>query len=401
MRSGASSSIDPAVTTSVYVHFPWCLQKCPYCDFASGAIRRPEIPHRAYADAVLAELRARVEAGELPADRLESVFFGGGTPSLWAAAEIERVLDALRAAFPAADPELEVTVECNPSSLDGATARALRAAGVNRLSIGVQALEDSELRYLGRLHDVNTALRAVREAQGEVARVSADLIFGLPSQTPAAAAEQARALAGLGLEHLSVYALTIEPNTQFGKLHEKGRLPLAVEDDVADAFERIEATLGVQGFEHYEVSNYAKPGQEARHNEHYWRGGAYLGLGAGAVGCLHAAREDSAPRNARRYRNDPNPERYMAASATAAREVSEEQLDAGDLMRERLMLGLRTRRGVDLGEARAALGVDPLAGRERALERALARGEAVLENDVLRVPHTRWLQLDSIVASLF
>ncbi|MFI5306056.1 MAG: radical SAM family heme chaperone HemW [Polyangiales bacterium] len=382
------------MATSVYVHFPWCLQKCPYCDFASGAIRRPDVPHRAYAEALLAELRLRGPA--VATETLASVFFGGGTPSLWSASELGRVLDAVRGVFAAEVDDLEVTVECNPTSLDRTSARALRDAGVNRLSIGVQSLDDAQLRFLGRLHDASSGLRAVQDALSEMPRVSADLIFGLPGQPPEQAVEHARALAALGLRHLSVYGLTIEPGTQFGQLHAKGRLPLAREDDVATAFEQISAALQVEGFEHYEVSNYAWPGERARHNEHYWRGGAYLGLGAGAVGCLH----EGAGRG-RRYRNEPKPERYLACSGSPAIEVFEERLGPEELVREQLMLGLRTRDGVSLERAAAVSGVDPRKGRERALSRAQDRADVLLEDRMLRVPHGRWLHLDSIVAGLF
>lgn len=382
------------MATSVYVHFPWCLQKCPYCDFASATIRRPEVPHRAYADAVLAELEWR--APSVAGESLISVFFGGGTPSLWAASELGRVLGAIRATFAAETAEIEVTVECNPSSLDRTTARALCEVGVNRLSIGVQALDDAQLRFLGRLHDADGALRAIESALAEVPRVSADLIFGLPGQPVAQAVAHAKRLASLGLAHLSAYSLTIEPETQFGKLHAKGRLPLAREDDVAMAFEQIAHALHAQGFEHYEISNYAKPGARARHNEHYWRGGAYLGLGAGAVGCLH-----DRPGQARRYRNDPKPERYLEHSRSAEIEVFEEQLGAKDIIREQLMLGLRTQDGMDLSRAHASAALDPLEGRQAALARAFSRGDAVLEGSLLRVPQARWLHLDSIVAALF
>ena len=199
-----------------------------------------------------------------------------------------------------------------------------------------------------------------------------------------------------------MYSLTIEPNTQFGSLHQKGRLPIAREDDVAEAFEGIAAALGAEGFEHYEVSNYAHAGERARHNEHYWRGGGYLGLGAGAVGCLRAG-ASAAPDavRGRRYRNEPNPDRYIERSAGALIEVFEEQLDGNDVVREHLMLGLRTSDGVDLARAREAAGRDPLVGRQQALARALARGEVVHEGDVLRVPRARWLHLDGIVAALF
>jgi len=379
---------------SVYVHFPWCLQKCPYCDFASATIKRPEVPHRAYADAVIAELQAR--AADLVDARLVSVFFGGGTPSLWAAAELGRVLSAIRAAFGAQAEPLEITVECNPSSLDAVAAHALAAAGVNRLSLGVQSLDDAQLRFLGRLHDGALALAALTAAQGAVSRVNGDLIFGLPGQLPGDAAEHAARLVAHGLSHVSAYALTIEPGTQFGQLHAKGRLPLAREDDVALGYEAVQSALCDAGFEHYEVSNYARPGQRSEHNLHYWRGGAYLGLGAGAVGCL-----DEGPGRRRRYRNDPHPERYMAGSAARSVEVSSEALGPDELVREQLMLGLRTSEGMDLVRGEALAGVDPLRGRLRAVERALERGELVREGARLRVPLARWLHLDSIVAGVF
>jgi oxygen-independent coproporphyrinogen-3 oxidase len=380
--------------TSVYVHFPWCLQKCPYCDFASATIRRPEVPHAAYADSVLAELTWRRDA--LAGQTLASVFFGGGTPSLWQAEAIGAVIAAIRGACGAEVPELEVTVECNPSSLDRQSARALAAVGVTRLSIGTQSLDDEQLRFLGRLHDARGALRAIEDALAEVPRVSADLIFGLPGQEPAVAAEHARILARLGLRHVSAYALTIEPGTQFGALHQKGRLPLAREEHVAAAFQQVEAALGEHGLEHYEVSSYGASGERSRHNQHYWRGGAYLGLGAGAVGCLHAR-----PGDARRYRNDPAPERYSARSTSSEVEVSSEALGAQELIREQLMLGLRTSDGVDLARAAALSGTDPLSGRESALARALARGDVLRDGNALRVPHARWLHLDAIVSRLF
>jgi oxygen-independent coproporphyrinogen-3 oxidase len=383
-----------AMAIAAYVHFPWCLQKCPYCDFASGAIKREEVPHAPYANAVLAELSAR--AASLPREPLASVFFGGGTPSLWRAEQLGRVLEAVRAAFPAVTPDLEVTVECNPTSLDRERARALREVGVNRLSIGAQALDDAQLRFLGRLHDARGALAAIADALSEVERVSADLIFGLPGQRPHAAAEQARTLARTGVQHLSAYTLTIEPNTQFGELKRKGKLPLAPDDDVAEAFERVEDALGGEGFEHYEVSSYARPGQRARHNLHYWHGGAYLGLGAGAVGCLPTDLG-----KARRYRNEPKPERYFEQSARRAVEVFEESLAPQDLIRERLMLGLRTSDGADLAALARDVGADPRVGREAALARALERGDVVLEGPRLRVDRARWLHLDSITAALF
>lgn len=374
---------------SVYVHFPWCLQKCPYCDFASATIRRPEVPHRDYADAVLRELELR-SRGDL-AGPLYSVFFGGGTPSLWEPRELGRVLRAIRAAFSCDDEALEITVECNPSSLDTDRALALRDAGVNRLSIGVQSLDERRLRFLGRLHDGAGALAAVRAAQRAMPRVSADLMFGMPDQAPADFLAELDQVLELGVAHVSVYALTIEPQTQFGELYRKGKLRVAKDDAYADTFLAVESLLQSRGFDHYEVSNYAQPDQTSRHNQHYWRGGDYLGLGCAAVGCT--AR--------RRYRNHTRPAAYQAATDLRTLEQESEALDAQAIVREALMLGLRTSEGVSLAALGERAGTDPLAGRERAIERAKQRGQLLLEGDTLRVPHAHWLQLDAIVTDLF
>lgn len=382
------------MSTSVYVHFPYCLQKCPYCDFASGTIKRNEVPHEAYADAVIAELAMR--APSIASRTLRTIFFGGGTPSLWNAAAIGRVIEAITSRFASIESDLEVTAECNPSSLDAQVARALRGAGVNRISIGVQSLNDERLRFLGRLHTAESALRAVSEAKAEMPRVSADMMFGSPGQTADVFIDELSRLMALDLDHVSVYALTIEPATQFGALHKKGKLKLAPEGDYANTFLATRDFLAARGLDHYEVSNYARPGQTSRHNQHYWRGGEYLGLGAGAVGCIHGSAG-----HARRYRNEANPERYMAGSANAALEVFEEALDADDLIRESLMLGLRTSEGMDLAAIEQRTGKPAPLGREQAIERQIKRGNLIDDGDTLRVPHDRWLALDSIVADLF
>jgi oxygen-independent coproporphyrinogen-3 oxidase len=378
---------------SVYVHFPWCLRKCPYCDFATSPREREAIEHEAYADAVLRELALRAPAIE--GQKLRSIFFGGGTPSLWQAEQLGRVIAAIRQAFTEYACDLEVTVECNPSSLDSAHARALREVGVDRLSIGVQSLDDKELAFLGRLHDGKGALAAIDAALTSHERVSADLMFGLPGQAAETFYAHVDALLARGLAHVSAYALTIEPATRFGELSRKGLLQQAPDDDYAVMFEGNRRLFAEHELLHYEVSNFARAGQESRHNQHYWQGGAYLGLGAAAVGCLHEGT------GARRYRNHPDAVRYMQRAHGAEVEVFTERLDPQAVIREALMLGLRTREGVDLQNLRERTGQDPRLGRERALARRVERGDVELQGQQLRIPQTRWLMLDGIVADLF
>jgi putative oxygen-independent coproporphyrinogen III oxidase len=376
------------LNTSVYVHFPWCLKKCPYCDFNSHKIDRTSVPHAAYADAVIAELSAR----GFDDRSLTSVFFGGGTPSLWDAKQLGRVLRAITK-----NPErVEVTVECNPTSLDDDKIQALLDTGVNRFSIGVQSLDEERLKFLGRLHDAKLALEALSLAAKRCSRVSGDLMFGSPGQSAEDFLDELKQVLDTGVEHVSAYALTIEPNTQFGELHKKGRLPLAKDDDYAETFVRTSEFMRARGFEHYEVSNYARPGQRSVHNAHYWAGGDYLGLGAGAFGAL------SKGDLALRYRNQTLPERYLEHAADLRRlTVFEEQLSAEDRVREAIMLGLRTRNGVDVREVQARTGLDVRTTRGAAIARRVGRGELEVVDDHLRVPEAHWLALDAIVTDLF
>ncbi len=399
-------------TASVYVHFPWCLAKCPYCDFVSYAKEREGIDHAGYADAVLREVEARAHAvgGDL---QVASVFFGGGTPSLWEPRELGRVLASVRASFSCA-PDVEVTVECNPTSLDQERASALLEVGVGRVSIGAQALDDAQLKFLGRLHDGPGALRAIRDAIASgMPRVSADLIFGLPDQSPEDARSQALRLADLGLSHLSCYQLTIEPNTQFGELARKGRLPLADDGRVAEAFAAIDEALTARGLDHYEISNYARPGQEARHNVGYWRGAEYVGVGCAAYGFVRTAtRRDQSQTGARglRYRNAVEPGKYVEATRRIKPCIGEgdgvatsaEPLDGETMLRERIMLGLRLRDGFDLGACAEELGVVAWTrSRKLASERLVGQGRLTRAGDHLRIPRAAWIWADDTAARLF
>jgi putative oxygen-independent coproporphyrinogen III oxidase len=392
------ASLGAPASMGVYVHFPWCKQKCPYCDFLSLPLGDGSVPHRAYADAVLGELDRRAE--ELAALPVHSIFFGGGTPSLWEPAELGRVLAALRARFPST-PDCEVTVECNPSSFDRRVAEGLASAGVNRISLGVQSLDAERLSFLGRLHDGPGALGAVELALATgFQRVSADLIFGVAGQSADVAAGEARRLVGLGLSHLSAYALTIEPGTEFGERARRGRLPLLGDDATGDSFAAVDAALGELGLRHYEISNYARPGHESRHNLGYWRGEPYLGLGVGAWGTV--------PSSGRRvrYRNTPNLTRYLEHARSEPIALGEgsnhvaafEDLSPSTLLMERLMLGLRLAEGVDLEQLESELGVEVRTReRVRAIDRWLQRGVLLRDGARLRLDRGYFLLADAVI----
>ena len=386
----------------VYVHFPWCLRKCPYCDFATFERPREAIDHRGYANAVIAELDARRDWYK---GRLETVFFGGGTPSLWEPAELGRVLEAILERAEGLSPDgVEVTVECNPSSLDGPRAKEFAAVGVNRLSVGVQGLDQSRLEFLGRLHNPDEALAAVRAAIASGVRVNADLMIGIATgfdervhQAPAEAVREAAVVAELGVSHISAYQLTVEAKTRFGELDRKGKLPLVGDDRMATTFLETSRALEERGFEHYEISNFARPGERSRHNVGYWVGQDYLGLGCAAYGTI------TTENGAFRYRNAPNPERYLARVEAGQFEPHErEQLDGPTLLKERIMLGLRLREGIDLERAAEECRTEAWTDeRRRATRELMSSGRLVQEGGSLRIPRDAWLFTDGIAAALF
>ncbi len=406
----ARSALPARRRVGAYLHFPYCLKKCPYCDFTSFAKARDEIDHARYADAVLAELDARLWSVE--GAELASIFVGGGTPSLWEPRELGRVLAAIRAGFATAADELEITIECNPSSLDRDRAEALLDVGANRLSVGVQSLDARRLEFLGRLHDPDGGLRAIEDALAAgVPRVSGDLIFGVAggaAQSAEDAAREVERVAATGVTHLSAYGLTIEPGTQFGTEARRGRLPIAADETIVDSYFAVERALTARGFAHYEISNYARPGAESRHNLGYWRGLEYLGLGCGAVGALlepawaDARRRAGAASRARRYKNRTDPDGYVErALAGKSTEREEELLDAEARLRERIMLGLRLEGGLDLDEAGASLGV---AGWTKERERAAARlegmGRVARDGGRVWIPGDARVFTDAVVVEL-
>ncbi len=328
----------------VYVHFPYCAHRCPYCDFA--VTTEPVPGERRYARAILAELALRAPTfdGLAPV----SLYLGGGTPSLWDPAEVAEVIAAIRARL-RLPLDAEVTVEANPESCDREKLRALRAAGVNRVSVGVQSFDPGVLAKLGRRHGPEAAEAAIRAAADEVGNASVDLIYGARRSTvEIARADAVRAVAA-GAVHVSAYQLTLDAEVlaeevPLARLRREGRLPLPSDEDAARQGAAIRGALRREGLRRYEISNYARPGRESVHNRLYWEGESYLGLGAGAYGCLRA------DAGALRYGNARDARTYLDLALGGRLPTAEEdRVGARAARNERLMLALRTRRGADLG----------------------------------------------------
>jgi oxygen-independent coproporphyrinogen-3 oxidase len=261
---------------SLYVHIPWCLKKCPYCDFNSHEKRGP-VPEEEYVDALVADVE-RVYPN-VYGRRLHTIFIGGGTPSLFSPQAIDRLLTALRTRLPV-EPDAEITMEANPGTFEAERFRGYRSAGVNRLSVGVQSFDDARLADIGRVHGADEARRALATALELFPTVNADLMYALPGQSPESAVADVREAIALGAPHVSAYHLTLEPDTNFHRFPPE----LPPEDAAADMQEAIEELLAGAGYENYETSAFARPGHRARHNLNYWTFGDYLGIGAGAHG---------------------------------------------------------------------------------------------------------------------
>jgi oxygen-independent coproporphyrinogen-3 oxidase len=376
----------------VYVHFPYCAHRCPYCDFA--VTTAPVPAGGRYARAVLAELALR--AAPFEPLRLRSVYLGGGTPSRWAVEEVAEVLAAVRARFGGAAPA-EVTIEANPESCDRARLAAWREAGVTRVSIGVQSFDPGVLAQLGRRHDGETAARAVRAAAEVVGNVSVDLIYAARRSSVAIAAADAARAAAAGAVHVSAYALTLDPavmaeEVPLARAARSGRLTFPGDDEAVAQARAIRAALRRAGLRRYEVSNFARPGLESVHNRLYWEGESYLGLGAGAAGCLRGepGGEAGGEAGSVRWSNLRDAGAYLAAAEAGRLPTAEEdRFDARADRNERLMLGLRTLRGVALE------GLGPAARRE--VPALLARRLAVVRAGRL-VLTSRGLELQSAVA---
>jgi oxygen-independent coproporphyrinogen-3 oxidase len=378
----------------VYVHFPYCRRLCPYCDFAV-AVRR-SIPQARYEQAVLAELCAR--APLFAGRRAVSVYFGGGTPSLWDAAHIDAVRAAALRAFPpppGVDPE--VTVECDPKDLDLAGLRALRQAGVTRLSLGVQSFSDRHLAQLGRLHRADEARAAIALA-GEAGfdNLSVDLMIGLCGQTRAELDADLAEIVAAAPAHVSLYQLTVEPRTRLFLAVRDGKARLPDADTQAEFYTRVGEALGGAGYEHYEISSYARPGRRAVHNRLYWTGGEYLGLGVSA----HSFRrlQDGA---GERLANPRATAAYLRLRWEASPAPDfQETLPREALAREALWLGLRQIDGLSRRRFAAQHGLDPLALRGPEIERLVRRGLLEVGGDSLRLTPPGVLLADEVGAAL-
>jgi oxygen-independent coproporphyrinogen-3 oxidase len=376
---------------ALYIHWPFCLAKCPYCDFNSHV--RDRIDQKRFAAALRTELAW--EAARLGRRRLVSIFFGGGTPSLMAPNTVATLIEDARRLFDPAD-DIEITLEANPTSVEAGRLAAFRDAGVNRLSLGVQSLEPGALQRLGRQHSVDEAVAALELARRLFSRISFDLIYARPGQTlPEWRTELRQALA-LAADHLSLYQLTIEPGTAFETLHRRGEIVLPEGDDAAALYDATAEEAEKFGLLPYEVSNYAKPGSESRHNLAYWRYRDYAGIGPGAHGrvsvggALLATRRHRAP--------EPWAERVEREGHGT---TTEEPVAAGDRAREMLLMGLRLTEGVDADRFADRTGI--------ALDNALDRdvlGQAMEADYVRRDEHRLYAtnegrkRLDSLLAAL-
>jgi len=344
---------------SLYVHIPWCVRKCPYCDFNSHEARG-EVPERAYVDAVIGDLETALPS--IWGRMVRTIFFGGGTPSLLSPVAIESLLSAIRARVPL-DPEAEITLEANPGTLEAGKFAAFRDAGVNRLSIGVQSFNARHLQVLGRIHGTKQAIDAIEAANACFDNINVDLMYALPDQSVDEALDDVGTVLGFAPQHVSAYQLTIEPNTLF---HRRPP-PLPDDDTAADMQEAIESLLASHGYRHYETSAFALRGLECRHNLNYWRYGDYLGIGAGAHAKL------SFPDRIVREMRFKQPRAYLRCAAAGTPIQTSVEVDAEDIPFEFMMNALRLIDGVErcLFQERTGLPIATIAAR---LDRATQAG---------------------------
>jgi oxygen-independent coproporphyrinogen-3 oxidase len=369
---------------ALYVHWPFCVSKCPYCDFNSHV--RAQIDQDAWRDALLADLAH--EAKLLPGRTLTSIFFGGGTPSLMEASTVAAIIEAARARWKAAG-DIEITLEANPNSVEAARFADLAAAGVNRLSLGVQSFDDESLRFLGRAHSAAEGLAALDVAQKQFPRVSFDLIYALPGDTEEGWSRTLQRALSLGTTHLSLYQLTIEPGTRFASKVARHDFEPLDSDRAASLYELTDEMTSAAGLPAYEISNHAAPGAESRHNLTYWRYGDYSGIGPGAHG----------RRTGMRTVRHRKPENFLSALLRNGNGLAEEEaLTVHEAADEALVMGLRLREGIDADALEKRFG-KAVVDRAR-VERLVESGH--LEKDGARIALTASgrLVLDRVLAEI-
>ena len=354
---------------SLYVHWPWCVRKCPYCDFNSHESKEP-IPESAYLDALRADLEQSLPL--IWGRKIHTVFIGGGTPSLMSAAGLDRLMSDLRTLLPL-DLDAEITMEANPGTFEAEKFKAFRASGINRLSIGIQSFNGRHLQALGRIHDAEEAIRAVGIAQANFDNFNLDLMYALPGQTLAEAQADIDMALSFAPPHLSLYHLTMEPNTVFAKYPPV----LPSDDESADIQDMIAERTAAAGYDHYEVSAYAKPGHRARHNLNYWQFGDYLGIGAGAHSKL------SFPHRVLRQARYKQPASFMEAAANGNAVAEERELARDDLGFEFMLNTLRLTEGFDPNLFGERTGM-PINAIEKALNAAEAKGLIYRDFRVIR-----------------
>jgi oxygen-independent coproporphyrinogen-3 oxidase len=374
---------------AVYVHWPFCAAKCPYCDFNSH-VRHQPVDQARFAEAFATEIA-------MTADRtgrrdVASIFLGGGTPSLMEPATVEKILAAIAKHWNVAS-DVEITMEANPSSVEAERFRGYRAAGVNRVSLGVQALDDRELRFLGRLHNVDEAYRAIEIARATFPRLSFDLIYARPGQTPEAWAAELKTALARAADHLSLYQLTIEDGTPFANLYAAGKLKVPDADEAADLYAVTQEVCAAAGMPAYEVSNHARPGAECRHNLVYWRYGEYAGIGPGAHGRLrlHDGRHATS--------TERLPEAWLArVEARGDGLVVDDILTQEEEGDEMLLMGLRLAEGIDVARYQRIAGrsLDPVQVADLVAHGMVERTNA----GRVRATRAGFFVLDAVVADL-
>jgi putative oxygen-independent coproporphyrinogen III oxidase len=370
---------------ALYVHWPFCVSKCPYCDFNSHV--RAAVDQTTWRDALLADLAH--EARLLPGRRLTSIFFGGGTPSLMEPATVAALIDSAQQHW-AADGDLEITLEANPNSVEAARFADLAAAGVNRLSLGLQSFDDQSLAFLGRAHSAREGLEALAIAQEQFARVSFDLIYALPGDTEASWTATLRRALSLGTGHLSLYQLTIEPGTRFAALADAGKLD-TLDNDAGAALYELTAELTAQaGLPAYEISNHARPGEASRHNLTYWRYGDYAGVGPGAHG----------RRLGRRTARHRKPENFLSSLGRNGHGIAEQEpLTPTEAADEALVMGLRLSEGIDPDALAERFGLAAIVNWQ-AVDRLVASGHLKRDGARLAATPAGRLLLDHILGEI-